>query len=1123
MKPSLIKISFLWIAALIALSVLFSPRPAGVTASPSVLGIAGIDPSSAPNDLDTSIVIHGDGFEDGATAKLGNTPLTGVHWTSAAQLESVVPWGLDAGVYDLSVTNPGGATTTLPGAFTVVAALDSWNSTALFGGKVQSVQYNPLDANTLYAVASAVGLFRSRDGGASWSYIWAGMAEALAIDPLTPTRLYMHNQRSEDEGETWTAMDVAWGWPFPHPTIAGRVYMTSSDDSGGGLWRSNDFGANWSPAMNGLSDTQVSAFAFHPTQPETLYAGTNSGKLFVSTNGGDSWTFASQPLGDIESMAVNPNGSHDVWVADCCFCSPGKTARSAGSDLTAWTTVDSGLGAVSQISFAPPAWGASYSQAVFLSACFKYIGRSLDGGTSWETFRPNQTANDQHITALHPTNLQIYTVSSARDGAYQTTDAGATWGIANQGLSALIPNQLETAPGLAQMAYAFTDNGLYKTATGGESWNLLTAELSNPMAIDPSDPNHLYAASGTSYGWGLAISHDGGLTWPDEVFTPTSDPYADYNAVIVWTLRIKPGQSSAMLASVNLIRFGDPPANAGTIYYSTDSGLTWTRATMGGQAGVGNHIRDLAFDLYDPTTAYAATEENGLYRSTDSGVTWQRVGAGISSLNHGNNLAVEPASPYRVFVATDDGIFRSEDHGLTWSLAPGPLSGPYISQFLFTAETPPVLYAATNLGLYRSADASVTWTRAPGVLGQVPVKSLAGEQNGSRTVVYAGTAGGQVYGAGTTGPDKSSPSASESELIEAGIYRYTSTGAEADALPAWIQVNSSGFDDLKNTNVAVLEPFMGYLYAGTWNDAGLAQSWRSADGLTWSQASPPWAAGNGMVTDMAVFNDRLYVGTYNESGGELWRTNGSAWEQVASHGFGDGTNTGMDQLAEFSGMLYVATSNSEGKPQIWRSPSGDDKSWEKVKDNAGGLMQVFGGFLYAGGSLDGKAALWRTDDGSDWTTIFSNGLGENNTHVASLAEFDGELYIGLRNVSTSGQVWRSANGLDWTPSFKFGLGNPDNARPYGLIASPRHLYIVFTNLVTGAEVWRTEDGVAWKMVGKSGLTDSLNTIVDYFDRGAAFFNHDLYLGTSNSHGGQIVRLDLAKRVFLPLAQKNVKP
>jgi hypothetical protein len=126
---------------------------------------------------------------------------------------------------------------------------------------------------------------------------------------------------------------------------------------------------------------------------------------------------------------------------------------------------------------------------------------------------------------------------------------------------------------------------------------------------------------------------------------------------------------------------------------------------------------------------------------------------------------------------------------------------------------------------------------------------------------------------------------------------------------------------------------------------------------------------------MVTFGDHLYAGTSNESGGELWRSDGGAWEQVAAGGFDDAANTDMDHLAVFSNMLYVATNYSTGTPQIWRSPSGDFDSWEKVKDGLGGVMHVFDGYLYLGGSQDGKAALWRTENGTDWTPIFTDGLG----------------------------------------------------------------------------------------------------------------------------------------------------
>ena len=199
------------------------PLLAAKTAAPT---ITGSDPAAAPNDLDMPIIITGDNFENGITATLGSTALQSLTWISATRLTATVPWGLPAGVYTLTVSNPGGETAHLPDGFTVTPALGVWNSATFYGGRVNSVKINPQDPNTVYAAAFDTGLFRSRDGGATWTYIWAGLAERLAIDPLMPTRLYMNNMRSEDEGATWTWMAAPWGPPYPHPTL--RAASTSS-------------------------------------------------------------------------------------------------------------------------------------------------------------------------------------------------------------------------------------------------------------------------------------------------------------------------------------------------------------------------------------------------------------------------------------------------------------------------------------------------------------------------------------------------------------------------------------------------------------------------------------------------------------------------------------------------------------------------------------------------------------------------------------------------------------------------------------------------------------------------------------------------------------------------------
>ena len=352
--------------------------------------------------------------------------------------------------------------------------------------------------------------------------------------------------------------------------------------------------------------------------------------------------------------------------------------------------------------------------------------------------------------------------------------------------------------------------------------------------------------------------------------------------------------------------------------------------------------------------------------------------------------------------------------------------------------------------------------------------------------------------------------------LTAGVYRYTVVAGEVVSDLPWEQVNENGFGSAENAAIAALAEYDGRLYAGTWNQARSAQVWRTPDGQSWDQVVPSWSVSNTNVSDMETFGSYLYVGTLNEQGGELWRTNGVTWTAVAQGGLGDAKNTGIETLAVFSNTLYLSTANAENGPEIWRSASGDAGSWVPVASDLGGVMDVYAGHLYVGTSQAGSAALWRSGDGLTWTPVFTDGLGEANTHVAAMAEFDGAFYIGTRNVSTGGQVWRSVDGLQWAPVFKYGLGNPDNQRVYGLVSSPQHLYAVISNLSTGAEVWRTADGDIWERANRNGWGDGANGYADYFDKAGVVFRFGLYVGTINDAGGEVWRLPLGRYLYLPL-------
>ena len=118
----------------------------------------------------------------------------------------------------------------------------------------------------------------------------------------------------------------------------------------------------------------------------------------------------------------------------------------------------------------------------------------------------------------------------------------------------------------------------------------------------------------------------------------------------------------------------------------------------------------------------------------------------------------------------------------------------------------------------------------------------------------------------------------------------------------------------------------------------------------------------------------------------------------------------------------------------------------------------------------------------------------NNTNVSAMAEFNGDFYIGLRNITDGGEVWRTSNGEDYLPVFTGGLGDVNNMRPYGLIVYDDYLYLVLNNPVAGAGIWRTSDGDLWEQVGFDGWGDSSNYFGDYIDKGATIFNDSLFFG-----------------------------
>lgn len=179
-------------------------------------------------------------------------------------------------------------------------------------------------------------------------------------------------------------------------------------------------------------------------------------------------------------------------------------------------------------------------------------------------------------------------------------------------------NAIAIHPTDPQTVYAGAANGgVWKTTNGGQSWKALTDKAQSlamgALAIDPSDPNTVFAGTGelpkaidTYSGYGMLVSHDGGLSWT------TTGPInvGAYSRIIV-----HPHNSNIVYAAAG--------RSGGGVFRSTDGGRTWPRLDGGLPRA---QITDLALAMNGTTPVlYAAAAIYGVYRSTDGGDSWTRV------------------------------------------------------------------------------------------------------------------------------------------------------------------------------------------------------------------------------------------------------------------------------------------------------------------------------------------------------------------------------------------------------------------------------------------------------------------------------------------------------------------
>ena len=218
---------------------------------------------------------------------------------------------------------------------------ERWNPGA--GGMCcHSIQLDPEESQRMYVGISAAGVFRTDDGGTSWTPANRGTAadflpdpypdlgqcvHKLHLHPRRPDRLWQQNHcgvyRSDDRGESWERLDgngLPSGFGFPialDPRDPDVAYVVPEEGAENrvtpngrlGVYRTDDGGQTWEELSNGLpAPAWVAvlreAAAWDELEPSGVYIGTQSGSIFVSADSGRRWIEAARHLPPVLSVEV---------------------------------------------------------------------------------------------------------------------------------------------------------------------------------------------------------------------------------------------------------------------------------------------------------------------------------------------------------------------------------------------------------------------------------------------------------------------------------------------------------------------------------------------------------------------------------------------------------------------------------------------------------------------------------------------------------------------------------------------------------------------------------------------------------------------------------------------------
>jgi photosystem II stability/assembly factor-like uncharacterized protein len=296
-----------------------------------------------------------------------------------------------------------------------------------------------------------------------------------------------------------------------------------------------------------------------------------------------------------------------------------------------------------------------------------------------------------------------------------------------------------------------TYGGLFRSRNFGATW--LNADVglfvnaALTVALDPRDPNHLLLGTDT----GLWRSRNGGRSWTAEAqgvilgpvfaiaFAPDTDGAICAAPSGIFSFRHGEwhrAQAPTGAAPARAIAFATADRvyllGARGLFVSDDRGEHFERATIG--LADTAEITALAVQML-PRELLFAVIDGKLMTRAEGGREWQRRAIAVATAPV-DTVALDPASPSRVWSASADRLYVSDDFGVGWRAVGSRLPEAETSvRGIAADETASTLVVTTHRGMYRSEDAGASWSLREGNLpAHLEAGPLVRDGNDSQTL-----------------------------------------------------------------------------------------------------------------------------------------------------------------------------------------------------------------------------------------------------------------------------------------------------------------------------------------------------------------------------------------------------